>query len=80
MSRHLRRRFRIELVLACISFALFILTLISAEWIEELTGLEPDAGSGALEWIITIAFAAAALVLFVLARRDALRLRHAPAS
>jgi hypothetical protein len=44
----LRRRLRIEVVLAVISAVLCVLTLVFPEWIEELTGLEPDAGSGAL--------------------------------
>jgi ABC-type thiamin/hydroxymethylpyrimidine transport system permease subunit len=66
----IRRRLRIELVLAVICAALCILTLVFPEWIEELTGLEPDAGSGALEWIITGIFLVAAVVSAVLARRD----------
>ena len=69
----LRRRLRIE-VLAVISAVLCVLTLVLPEWIEELTGLEPDAGSGALEWIIAGAFLVAAVVSAVLARRDYRRL------
>ena len=70
----LRRRLRIEVVLAGISAALCILTLVFPEWIEALTGLEPDAGSGALEWIVAGVFLAAAVVSAVLARRDYRRL------
>ena len=70
----LRRRLRIEVVLAAISAALCVLTLVFPEWIEELTGLEPDAGSGALEWIIAGVFLVAAVVSTVLARRDYKRL------
>jgi preprotein translocase subunit SecG len=70
----LRTRLRIEVVLAVISAALCVLTLVFPEWIEELTGLEPDAGSGALEWIIAGVFLVAALVFSVLARRDYRRL------
>jgi ABC-type thiamin/hydroxymethylpyrimidine transport system permease subunit len=70
----LRRRLRIEVVLAVISAVLCVLTLVFPEWIEELTGLEPDAGSGALEWIIAGAFLVAAVVSAVLARRDYRRL------
>jgi hypothetical protein len=68
--KHLRRRLRIELVLAVISAALSVLTLVFPEWIEEVTGLEPDAGSGALEWIIVGVFMAATVVSAALARRD----------
>jgi hypothetical protein len=70
----LRRRLRIEVVLAVISAALCVLTLVIPEWIEELTGLEPDSGSGALEWIIAGVFLVAAVVSAVLARRDYRRL------
>jgi hypothetical protein len=70
MERRLRTRLRVEMILAAISAGLFILTLINAEWIEALTGLEPDAGSGALEWLIAAAFLVAAVVIALMARRD----------
>ena len=70
----LRRRLRIEVVLAVISAILCALTLVMPEWIEELTGLEPDAGSGALEWIIAGVFLVAAVVSGGVARRDYRRL------
>jgi ABC-type thiamin/hydroxymethylpyrimidine transport system permease subunit len=70
----LRRRLRIEVVLAVISAALCVLTLVIPQWVEELTGLEPDAGSGALEWIIAGVFLLAAAVCAVMACRDYRRL------
>lgn len=70
----LRARVSIEVVLAVISAALCVLTLVFPEWIEELTGLEPDAGSGALEWLVAGVFLVAAVVAAVLARRDHRRL------
>ena len=70
----LRMRLRIEVVLAVISAALCILTLVMPQWIEELTGLAPDSGSGALEWIIVAVFLVAAVVAAALARRDYRRL------
>jgi hypothetical protein len=69
MSRHAARS-RIEAALATVSAVLFGLTLATPEWIEAVFGVDPDRGSGALEWAITAAFLGAALVLFVLARRD----------
>jgi hypothetical protein len=47
-----------------------IATAIWPTWIETLTRLEPDGGSGETEWQIVIALGAAALVAAVLARRD----------
>jgi hypothetical protein len=70
----LRRRLRIEAVLAGISAALCVLTLVTPEWIEALTGLEPDSGSGALEWVVAGVFLVAAVVAAVFARRDYRRL------
>lgn len=70
----LRRRLRVEVVLALVSAVLCALTLVSPEWIEELTGLEPDAGSGALEWIVAGVLLVAAVVSAALARRDYRRL------
>jgi hypothetical protein len=72
-------RYRIEVTLAIVSTFLFVLTLITREWIEIVFGVEPDAGSGALEWAITLAFLLAAVSLFVLARRDRRRALHAGA-
>lgn len=72
--KRLRRRLRVEVVLAVVSAAVCVLTLAFPEWIEESTGLQPDAGSSALEWIVAGVFLAAALVSAVLARRDYRRL------
>jgi hypothetical protein len=67
----------IETTLTIISILLAVLTTISAEWIEELTGFEPDAGSGALEFGLPIVFAVAAVTFALLARHDLRRLRAA---
>jgi hypothetical protein len=64
----LRVRFTVEAALAAITGVLALVTLISAEWIEALTGWEPDAGSGALEWAVVAVFAVCAAGLALLAR------------
>ena len=69
MSLHATRS-RIEFVLGLVSSFLFVLTLVTREWIEIVFGFEPDGGSGALEWGITFGFGLAAVSLFLLARRD----------
>ena len=53
----------IELTLAIASAALFALTLVWRDWIEEVFGVDPDAGSGALEWAIVAGLAMLAIVL-----------------
>ena len=74
MEQQLYRRVRIESTLACVSAALFVATLIYPEWIEALTGLEPDAGSGALELLVSAVFLVVAIGLALLSRRDRRRL------
>ena len=56
MERRLRLRWWIEAALFIVALGLFVLTLAWPEWIEEVFGVEPDGGSGALEWLIAIAF------------------------
>ena len=65
-----RRRFLIETALAVASAALLLLTLISKEWIELLFGVDPDGGSGTLEWAIVAALVAMTVAFGALARRD----------
>ncbi len=57
-----------------LSAILFALTLVFPQWIEALTGVEPDGGSGALEFVISGVFLVAAIAFGVLARRDYRRL------
>ena len=63
-------RFWVEAVLSGAFLVLMIVTLISREWIELLFGVDPDNGSGALEWALVIALGVAALVSGLLARAD----------
>jgi hypothetical protein len=74
MKSQLRKRFRVEVILAGLGIVLFALTLVYPEWIEALTGLEPDAGSGALEFAIAGVLLLVALASALLARRDYHRL------
>ena len=64
-----------EVLLAAAAAVLAVATAIRPDWIEELTGLDPDAGSGSAEWAITLVLALAAVALAVGARftRSALR-------
>ena len=64
----MRRRFWIELGLAVLTGVLTVVTLISHEWIEIVFGVDPDRGSGALEWGIVALLAVATVVSGSLAR------------
>lgn len=66
-SKHV---FLIELGLAAVTGIMTIVTLISREWIEIVFGVDPDNGSGALEWLLVAALAAATLIFGMLARLE----------
>lgn len=68
MTHKLRMRFWFECALALFSLAALVLTLISRSWIETLTGLDPDSGSGAAEWGIVGALVAVTISAVVVAR------------
>lgn len=57
-----RTRYLVTGCLAVVSAGLLVVTVVWPEWVELLTGLDPDAGSGALEWAVTAAFAVLAVV------------------
>ena len=71
-------RARIELVLAGLFAVGALATLVWPTWIEGLTGLEPDNGTGEAEWWLVLLLGLAAAVAGVLARRDFRQARLAP--
>jgi hypothetical protein len=71
-----RPRFWVEVGLAVATAVLAVVTLIWHDWIEILFEVEPDGGSGELEWLLTAAPAVLA-VGFALAAR--VEFRRAPA-
>ena len=67
-----------ELGCAGIAAVLFVVTALWKDWIEILFGVDPDAGSGAIEWLIPTLFLVAALLLSVSAGRRLHRHRAHP--
>lgn len=67
MKRRLKSVFWWELGGAALSAGL-LLALINKEWIETVFGIDPDAGSGVLEWAIVAALSAVALGLLASSR------------
>ncbi len=63
-----RIRVWIEVGLAALAAGMAVLTLVTREWIEILFGVDPDDGSGALEWAIVAALVVASLALALVAR------------
>ncbi|WP_246102326.1 ABC transporter permease [Streptomyces piniterrae] len=68
-----------EIALGTLSGLLFLVTLIWHDWIELIFGVEPDAGSGALEWLI-VAVTALVTVLCALGARMEWRRTHPAAA
>ena len=73
------RRYRLQVACAAACAVLTIAAAVLPTWIERLTGLEPDGGSGALEWLLAVAVGTLSIVFGVLAYRTRRRLAHAKA-
>lgn len=56
----------IESGLALLTGALFLLTLVNAQWIETI-GLDPDAGNGSVERVIVVGLAVVTIAFVSLA-------------
>lgn len=71
------RRFKLEAGLAILSGLLFLITLVWKDWIEIVFRVDPDQGSGSLEWAIVAALAVAAVICAALARIEGRRMQPA---
>lgn len=69
MSSH-RFRAACDSIIALIAGPLGIITMFWHDWIEALTGWDPDQHNGAFEWLIVAVLLTAAAVSGVLARRN----------
>lgn len=56
----------VEAIMGLITGALFLLTLVQADWLEAI-GINPDGGNGSVERMIVAALALATVALFSLA-------------
>jgi hypothetical protein len=65
----------LEMTLATVFATLTVATVFWPTWIEILTGLEPDHGSGELERAIVAVFSILTVVTLTLSRRDFKRAR-----
>lgn len=76
VRKFVRRRYWLETACAVLSLSLAVLTLISREWIEEIFGVDPDGGSGALEWLIVLGLLLVAGASTIAARYELRRARR----
>ena len=79
MKTTFRIRFWLETALASLSGCFFVVTLFWPEWIEGLTGFEPDDHSGSVEWGIVATLLVVSVVASILARIEWRRSRLAAA-
>ena len=65
-----KARIGLETAIASFAGALGVLTIFWHDWIEGLTGWDPDHHNGTFEWLIVAALLAIAAVLGAVAHRD----------
>jgi hypothetical protein len=70
MSRTVRRRFWLETGTAAIGATLGAVTLFWRDWVEALTGWDPDRHSGWLEWAVVAALLGIAVAVGAAARAE----------
>ena len=75
MKPTIRLRFWFVSGLSAISGALALVTLFSRDWIEALTGFDPDNHNGSFEWVIVAALLVVCILFSIAARADWRRLR-----
>ena len=70
MNKQVRARFWLEVILGTVTTILFLVTLVWRDWIEIVFRVEPDGGSGLLEWTIVAVLLVATVALFTAARAE----------
>jgi hypothetical protein len=70
MKQQLRPLFWIEALLSLGNALLLVMTLLWKDWIEIVFRVDPDAGSGAVEWTIVAITLLLTIVFVVLARSE----------
>jgi hypothetical protein len=74
MRRRAAWLFWTETALSALSLLALVLTLVWKDWIELLSGVDPDNHSGSLEVLIALGFALVAIAFGLLAGRERRRL------
>ena len=64
-----KARARLETAIACAAGLLGIITIFWRDWIEALTGWDPDQHHGSVEWLIVVALLTVAVIVGSAARR-----------
>ena len=67
MKRNFRIRFWVEAISASLAGLLALITLISSDWIEFVSGWDPDQHDGSAERLISAGACLVAAIIFALA-------------
>jgi hypothetical protein len=70
MRQNFPARFWLEASVAAVGTLLFVLTLITREWFELLTGIDPDGSSGSVEFTLAAGLLVIAVASAFAARRS----------
>jgi hypothetical protein len=70
MNATVRARFWLEAGLAVLCGVLGVVTVFWRDWIEALTGFDPDHHSGSVEWAIVIGLLSVSVAVGLLARAE----------
>ena len=65
----LKVRVRLEMAVALAAGILGLVTIFWHDWIEMLTGIDPDQHNGSVEWLIVAVLLAIAVAMGLVARR-----------
>lgn len=76
----LQRRFWVETVTGAVSGILGIITPMWPDWIEAISGWDPDGHDGSLEWMIVAGLLLITVMMIALAARSWRRIRIAAAN
>jgi hypothetical protein len=79
VGKSVPRRFWAESGGAAVNAALFVVTLITRDWIEFVFGFDPDNANGSLEVALVVMTSSATCVLALIAGRDWRRVQPAVA-
>jgi uncharacterized membrane protein len=67
MRKNFRRLFWVETALAAITGLLALITPIFPDWIEFVSGWDPDQHDGSVEWMIVVGLFVVTIVIVALA-------------
>lgn len=70
MRSHVRARFWLEAAIALLGGALGVLSVFWHDWIEAVTGMDPDHHSGSTEWAIVAGLLLISVTVGIAARNE----------